>query len=1046
MRLPDGSPGANGKSLLRWNALERRPVLSPRLALAGIVGALCLSGFVALLVVLGGTGPAPARAQQAAVSPSDPFAGHSHGGDLGVQGMTEKQLRAFETSTLGPAHAREHALMRRAMRWEKDNPKATQLAEKRIAAQVAADDAPAGDPADVGQWETAKTNFPIVAIHAAMLPTGKVMFFSYPTYPNRPNNAEAYLWDPTHPDQPPVLKNPPDKANIWCAGQTFLADGELLVFGGNLDYEGSSQTWKGLDRVFTFDPWSETWQEQPHMAHGRWYPTGVRLPDGRVPIFSGLDESGQLVPHSNTNPDVELFTPSDQRGGVGTIAKIGTVGTGDDTERALKPLGNLYPRMVVMADGHDYTAGPDYDQTWVLDDVDAGPTFSWHDIKNMTRSRTWGTTVPLPSGSGGPTKLLALGGTEWSGDPSTTTTELFDIDNAGAGWQPQTGKDNLYGRGHANTVLLPDGSMVEVGGGRGSLDGYESPLHYAEPEKRHIELWDPQTAKWRLGPAQTEARAYHSTALLLPDGRVMSAGDDFNGDPGKIDANTDNDPIEDTAEIFDPPYLFRGPRPTIDSAPAAIGFGGSFGVNTSNTNITKAALAAPAAVTHGVDMNQRMLQLPVQQRTGCVSVTAPAGPNAAPPGWYMLFLLNDQGVPSIAKWVQVQGGAPLTDCGDTAPPPDTVAPTVAIADPTGGTVAGTIHIHATASDDRGVVGVRFAFMNDVGDTTQLGDDTASPYEATWNTTNVPNGQYTIKATARDASGKATTSSAPVTVGNTDVTAPAVSVTAPLAGATVTKVIAVSANAADASGISQVQFKVDDTDIEVPDKTAPYSIQWGSINVDNGPHTLAAIASDKFGNTATASVDVNVQNEDGKPVNALPPKKGNGAPTTELPGNGGGTGGGKTTPGGGGKAPDQIAPTFRKLKLSSTRFRRGKRTTIRFRLSEPARIALTFERKLPGRRSHGRCVKPRKGARSNCTRYVRVSGGLTAQAKAGTNSIAFSGRLSSKRLLAAGSYRLTLLAKDLIGNWSAPISASFKLLAPASSSGERAARAALRAWF
>jgi hypothetical protein len=428
----------------------------------------------------------------------------------------------------------------------------------------------------------------------------------------------------------------------------------------------------------------------------------------------------------------------------------------------------------------------------------------------------------------------------------------------------------------------------------------------------------------------------------------------------------------------------------------------------------------------------------------------------------MLFLLNDQGVPSIAKWVQVQDGAPLTDCGATAPPPDTAAPTVNITSPTGGTVAGTIDIHATASDDRGVTGVRFAFTDDGGDTTQLGDDTGSPYEATWNTTNVPNGQYTITATARDASGKTGASTRTVTVGNTDITAPTVSLTAPASGATVTKVITVSANATDASGISQVQFKADDTDIGGPQTatTGPYSVQWGSINVENGTHTLTAIASDKFGNTATASVDVNVQNVDGNPVNALPPKKGNGAPTTEIPGNGGGTGGGKTTPGGGGKTPDQIAPAFRKLKLSSTRFRRGKRTTISFRLSEPARIALTFERKLPGRRSHGRCVKPRKGARSNCTRYVRVSGGLTAQAKAGTNSIAFSGRLSSKRLLAAGSYRLTLLAKDPAGNWSAPISASFKLLAPvvgkrparpaaqppASSSGERAARAAVLAWF
>jgi hypothetical protein len=261
------------------------------------------------------------------------------------------------------------------------------------------------------------------------------------------------------------------------------------------------------------------------------------------------------------------------------------------------------------------------------------------------------------------------------------------------------------------------------------------------------------------------------------------------------------------------------------------------------------------------------------------------------------------------------------------------------------------------------------------------------------------------------------------------------------------VIPVSANATDASGISQVQFQVDGTDIGAPDTTAPYSVQWGSINVENGNHTLTAVASDTFGNQSSDSVDVNVHNEDGTPVNALPPKKGNGSPTSELPNNGGGPG--KTTGGGGGGGTptvDELAPALAKLKLSATRFRLGKATTISFRLSEAAKVALTFERKLTGRRSHGRCVKPRKGARANCTRYVRVSGGLSAQAKAGTNKIAFRGRLSRKRRLAPGSYRLTLLARDAAGNWSSPISVSFKLMASASSSQAKAARAAALAWF
>lgn len=1018
-----------------------------RSALAVAVGAICLLAGAALVALLGGGGAEPARAERVAQTPSDVVPGHAHAGDLGVPDMSERELRAFETATLGPEHAREHAQMRRAIREEKAGGDAasTAPAEPKLAAaaNVAED---VGEPADVGQWEPAKTPFPIVAIHAAQLPTGKVMFFSYPTYPNRPNNAEAYLWDPANPQVPPVVKNPPGKANIWCAGQTFTADGELVVFGGNLDYESPSQTWKGLDRVFTFNPWTETWREQPKMAHGRWYPTGVRLPDGRIPIVSGLDESGVLLPHSNTNQDVELFTPPAALGALGSIKKIGSIGTGDDDERAKKPIGQLYPRMVVMASGHTILAGPDKETSWYFDDVDATPTFSWGDIPNLTRDRTWGTTVPLPSGPSGPTKLLALGGTEWSGEPSTTTTELFDENNPSS-WQLQTGKDNVYGRGHANTVLLPDGSMLEVGGGRGSLDGFESPLHYAEPETRHIELWDPATGKWQLGPEQTEARAYHSTAVLLPDGRVMSAGDDYNGDPGKIDANNDTDPMEDTAEIYKPPYLFRGPRPTITSISTTpttadptsglpiIGFNGSFGVNTLNTNITGAALVAPAAVTHGVDMNQRMLKLPVVQQTGCVSVTAPTGRNAAPPGYYMLFLLNDQGVPSVAKFVKLEEGGPLGGCG-TAAPPDLAPPTVGLLEPQAGTVAGTIDVRATASDDRGVVDVQFK-----RDGAPLSTDTTSPYSTTWNTTTATDGPHTLTATARDASGKTAEASVTVTVENTDADGPTVNITAPAPGATVTGVATVAATANDPSGVTQVQFQVDDTDIGAPDPSAPYSVPWGSINVPNGSHTLTAVARDSFGNLrSSAGVDVTVDNQDGTPVNALPPKK---TPPSETPPSGNPPTGNPPT---GEPTSPNLAPALTRLKLSRATFRKGKATTIGFHLSEAAKVALSFERKLDGWRVQGRCVKPAKGKRTNCTRYSRLRPVMTFPGKAGANSLAFRGRLSRTKVLAVGRYRLTLVATDSTGKRSVATRVSFKLMESAAAAQARAVRVVVLGWL
>ncbi len=198
------------------------------------------------------------------------------------------------------------------------------------------------------------------------------------------------------------------------------------------------------------------------------------------------------------------------------------------------------------------------------------------------------------------------------------------------------------GRGHHNTVLLPDGSMVTVGGGVGA-DGNGDQWAGDRRTDAKSSSGTPQPATGRLGPSQAETRAYHSTALLLPDGRVISAGDDVNG-------GTDRD----TAEIYEPPYLFKGPRPTIaHGADQRQARDHSFDVGTPDTNVTRATLVAPGATTHANDMNQRYIPLTVAQRPGGVTLTAPATADVATPGYYMLFLLNDQGVPSVAKFVRL---------------------------------------------------------------------------------------------------------------------------------------------------------------------------------------------------------------------------------------------------------------------------------------------------------------------------------------------------------------------------------------------------------
>ena len=538
----------------------------------------------------------------------------------------------------------------------------------------------------VGQWG-APFSIPIFGIHAVMLPTGKVMWWAYPfgTGEPRQNTSEAWLWNPAtgtsnrvDPPQVPDPDNPGQTiaANIWCSGQMLLADGRVLVTGGNLDYQtgGPPNDWKGLDKVYTFNPFNETWTEQPEMAHGRWYPSQVLQPDGRVVIMDGFDENGSAA----KNKSIELFTPSPDMNGVGTITTIATRGqAGQPTDQ-----GELYPRNFVMPSGRTLVAGPEPVDTWWYQVGPApGNTFTWGEIPNFSGadSRLWSTTVLEPGGPAGSSKVTVAGGTPFAGG-AQRTAETFDDANQGLGWQPAPSLN--IGRSHFNTVLLPDGSKVAVGGGTGN--GAQG-LYTFQDQQRQIEIFDPATNTWRLGASQAEGRAYHSTAVLLPDGRVISAGDNFNGTIGQSGGDR-----TDTAEIFSPPYLFKSARPAISAAPASVAWGDTFGINSPDA-VSRAVLMAPSATTHGYDMNQRHVELQVTGTVAGTGINVVSPPNArvAPPGYYMLFLLNADGVPSVSRWVRVDPSAPdRPTVGGGGPPPRTLT----VTPPTGtgtGTITGT---------------------------------------------------------------------------------------------------------------------------------------------------------------------------------------------------------------------------------------------------------------------------------------------------------------------------------------------------------------------
>jgi Domain of unknown function (DUF1929) len=640
----------------------------------------------------------------------------------------EQALYGFESAALGAAHATEHAELRALQRIARTRAGRRRIARAKRRALAAyrrafpeprrllAADAP---PSQVGRWErkepadptspTTKLALPVPAINAILLPTGKVMLYAYPlsSRPNLPpekNYSQMWLWTPgtdrLEEVDPPIDPATGKPYNIWCSGNSLLPSGEVLVTGGNLEYMAGSQYYKGLNKVFTFNPWGDggrgTWVQQPDMLHGRWYPTQTQLPDGRVLIVSGLTEDAGR----KSNLDVEMFTPAPELGGRGTVTKVSTQPY-DST--------GLYPHTFVVSSGPSagkvLLGGPWNLDSWLIDPAALKPATAtapdhpgWSQLPNGPGQRYAGNGVYVPSPAGTPNhEALLLGGTDytwydrngtqvpdqsqpgpWITHPTNTSTYV-DFDKLAQGWQP--GATFNVARAHQNTVLLPDGSMVMVGGGVGDSDpgqAVSAQQWLGTPEQRKVEIRSPLDGKWTLGPAQDETRAYHSTALMLPDGRVMSAGDDWNPDTST-----------DDAEFYDPPYLFQGARPTLLEMPKAVPYGASFTVKAS-ADARRVVLMAPSAVTHANDMNQHRLELATSGIDGTLTATAPANADQAVPGYYMLLVLNAQGVPSSAGWIHLgfttsqptPGPGPAPTPTPTPAPPSTPPTTPPTSPPT----------------------------------------------------------------------------------------------------------------------------------------------------------------------------------------------------------------------------------------------------------------------------------------------------------------------------------------------------------------------------
>jgi hypothetical protein len=484
---------------------------------------------------------------------------------------------------------------------------------------------PQGDPSIVGAWSPLTTlnsisSGPIVAIHTHLLPNGKVLVFTRQQAPDGNDNvngfSRTYVWDPATNSVTSEAFN--GTTNLFCSGHAFIHDGRLLVTGGHLGADG-----RGEPDANFYDWNTGAWSAAASMGRGRWYPSNVILGNSEMLVDAGTDENGGF----NNQPQVWQ-----------------TNNTWRPLSSAPDPHGNTYPWLHLAPNGQVFHSGPGQSANYLR----TSGTGQWTFVdNNSVGNRDAGTAVTYDDG-----KVLIMGGgggtfaslprrecemINLNVSPVISTTETSVA--PAPRWR-RVG-DMAFGRRQLNATLLPDGTVLVTGGT--SSPGSDEPSGAILA----AEIYNPDTEAWSTMASMQAKRLYHSTALLLPDGRVFSAGGGFPPGPGDPNHHPDY-------EIYSPPYLFKGPRPTITAAPSEVALNTNFFITTPDAaSISKVTMIRLGSVTHAINQNQRMTQLVFRAQPGGLEVQFPGGANLTPSGHYMLFLVNSNGVPSVASIVKI---------------------------------------------------------------------------------------------------------------------------------------------------------------------------------------------------------------------------------------------------------------------------------------------------------------------------------------------------------------------------------------------------------
>ncbi|MFZ5547421.1 MAG: galactose oxidase-like domain-containing protein [Pseudomonadota bacterium] len=463
--------------------------------------------------------------------------------------------------------------------------------------------------------------WPIIPIHTVLLADGRVLSFGADTAGEQTGLLYYALWDPalgTGPESHLVMDNV-TATDTFCAGQALLANGNALLVGGDLTFEGQRNF--GVADVNVFTPGDNQLTRQAQsMAYPRWYGTIVTNAQGEQVVMGGrMDKS---MPRRDP-PIAASFASTPEVYNASTGWR--TLTAADSPAAYGKASDNWsYPHAWLAPDGKIAIITND------------GRLFSL-DSRNTGKLKKLTGTLPVSkqfnsAAMFAPGKVLSLrtGGlanvVDFNTDPPTVTTTA-----------PMT-QNRFYG----SATVLADGKVWANGG--------SSKGNKLLGAAYHSELWDPATGTWATTATAAKPRLYHSISMLMPDGTVLTAG---GGAPGPV--------INLNAEVYYPPYLYKSDgsgqpavRPVIQSAPQAGTWGQTIPVTMADAGtVSKVSLLRFGGVTHAFANDPRYEALSFSQTGASLSVTLPASANVAPPGFYMLFALDASGVPSVAKVLRI---------------------------------------------------------------------------------------------------------------------------------------------------------------------------------------------------------------------------------------------------------------------------------------------------------------------------------------------------------------------------------------------------------